>query len=154
MLKNCRVPPASVRQTNYHYEKIRVNHQQRNCSGDQKSCELVVHDKIKQHPSEQNLLPKVNNIYLEANVGKDKIPICALLDSGSNCSLLSQRFYTSNSKHLHLLCSNNKSATSFNEKRSSVIGSVETDISFVGTSLLVPFKVIDNINYDAILIYK
>ena len=65
--------------------------------------------------------------------------------------MLIQRFYIFNSKHFYLLCTNNKLATSFNWKRSSVIGSVKTEISFFKTSLFVPFKVIDNINYDAIL---
>ena len=79
LLKNCSVPPASVRRTNYHREKMGVNHQQRNRSGNQNSCEHSVHDKFQQQPSEQYRLPKVNEIFLEANVGKDKTPIFIIL---------------------------------------------------------------------------
>ena len=65
--------------------------------------------------------------------------------------MLSQRFNTFNCFHLHLLCSNDESATSFNKTRSSIIDTVETDISFFGTSLVLPFKVIYNIKNDVIL---
>ena len=50
-----------------------------------------------------------------------------------------------------MLCEKDESATSFNGACSAVIGSVETNMTFDETSLSVPFKVIDNINYDAML---
>ena len=75
----------------------------------------------------------------------------AILDSGSNCNVMSRSFYTSNVGNVHLLREPEQSATSFNGVRSSIIGSLESDVSFVGTSVPVPFKVIDKIKYNAML---
>ena len=151
LLKNCRVPPASVRRTNYQCEKMGVNHQQRNRSGDRNFHKPSVNEKFQPQRSDQNRLPTTNEIYLEANVGKNQTSLCAILDSGSNCNVMSQRFYTTNIGNLLVLRGNDESATSFNGACSAVIGSVETNMTFDGTSLSVPFKVIDNINYDAML---
>ena len=152
LLQNCRVPPATVRQrTNSHREKIGHNHQQRICSGEQNACEPQVHAKCQLQMFNQRRLQEVNGIYLEAKVGKDKTPICVILDSGSNCNVMSRRFYTTNMENLHLIRKADELATSFNGARSAVIGSVDTDISLVETSLPVSFKVIDGIKYDSIL---
>ena len=151
LLKNCRVPPASVRRTNNHREKIEFNHQQRNRSGDQNSYKPLVNENFQSQQSEQNRIPTANEIYVEANVGQNKTSLCAILDTGSNCNVMNRRFYTTNIGNLPVLRRKDESVTSFNGACSVVIGSVETNMTFDGTSLSVPFKVIDNINYDAML---
>jgi hypothetical protein len=108
----------------------------------------MLHAKRQQDTENQN---QTQELYVQANVGEEKTSMRAILDSGSNCNVMSRRFYTTNIGHLRQLRGKEESATSFNGMPSAVLGSFETDVSLDGTSVSVPFKVIDRIKYDAML---
>ena len=127
---------------------MEVNHY---CLGKQTGSDHSVQAEATQQSSEQEPLLNPNVIYIDANVGNDKTPMSAIFDSGSNCNVMSRRYYTSNVGNVHLLREPEQSVTSFNGVRSSIIGLLETDVSFVGNSVPMPFKVIDRIKYDAML---
>ena len=91
ILRDCRVPPAALRRSQNRAKCVNVDQLQKTCSCIKSVNKHAINTIAQVQLLDQKPLHKAAEIYLEANIGQDKTSVSALLDSGSNCNVISRR---------------------------------------------------------------